>query len=103
MLDIIWIFYIITCTPVCDESSEDEDEEGFQEDYLTPDEYEPSVPRPRRCADDDDVDYNPSLDEQVCIHIHMLLMCLLFTFRYIKYNLYVCRTMINPRHIAVEH
>ena len=49
------------------ESSEDESE--FQ-DYLTPDEYEPSVPRPCRRPDNDDIDYNPSADEQVCIYTH---------------------------------
>ena len=82
------------------ESSEDESE--FQ-DYLTPNEYEPSVPRPRRRPDDDDIDYNPSADEQVCIHIHMLLICLLFTLGYTENNVYVCRTMTDPRHAAVEH
>ena len=47
-----------------------EDSSDFNGDYETLPEYEPSVPWPRRCPYDDDLDYEPSEDNEVCMHIH---------------------------------
>jgi hypothetical protein len=45
----------------CEESGdEDSSDSAIIEDYETPSEYEPSEPRPRRCPEDDDIDYEPS-------------------------------------------
>jgi hypothetical protein len=38
---------------------EESSDSGIIGDYETPSEYEPSEPRPRRCPEDDDVDYEP--------------------------------------------
>jgi hypothetical protein len=48
---------------------EESSDSGIIGDYETPSEYEPSEPRPRRCPEDDDVDYESS-DNEVCRHIH---------------------------------
>jgi hypothetical protein len=49
-------------------SEEESSDSGIIGDYVTPSEYEPSEPRPRRRPEDDDVEYEPS-DNEVCMHI----------------------------------